>query len=72
MLLAGLIAWELSAPPRTALPIRLDDADPAHTIKTEETYHASVRGTCWASRRWKWHNDGPTGDGKRTALRAGS
>ena len=42
MLLAGLIAWELGAPPRTALPIRQDDADLAHTLKAGETYHAVV------------------------------
>jgi hypothetical protein len=42
MLLAGLIAWELGAPPRTELPIRLDDADLTATLKAGETYHAVV------------------------------
>jgi hypothetical protein len=40
VLLAGLIAWELGAPPRTELPIRLDDADLTATLKAGETYHA--------------------------------
>lgn len=42
MLLAGLIAWELGAPPRTELPIRLDDPDLTATLKAGETYHAVV------------------------------
>jgi hypothetical protein len=42
VLLAGLIAWELGAPPRTELPIRLDDADLTATLKAGETYHAVV------------------------------
>jgi len=42
MLLAGLIAWELGAPPRTGLPIRLDDPDLTATLKAGETYHAVV------------------------------
>lgn len=40
MLLAGLIAWELGAPPQTALPIRLDSADLAGILDSKETYHA--------------------------------
>jgi len=40
MLLAGLLAWELNAPPRTALPIRLDNVDLVRTLKSGETYHA--------------------------------
>ena len=39
MLLAGIIAWELSAPPRTQLPIYLDAADLGQTLKAGETYH---------------------------------
>jgi hypothetical protein len=39
MLLAGLIAWELNAPPRTPLPIRLDSADLMGTLKAGTTYH---------------------------------
>lgn len=42
MLLAGLIAWELGAPPRVELPIRLDDADLTTTLKSGEAYHAVV------------------------------
>jgi len=42
MLLAGLIAWELGAPPRIELPIRLDTPDLAATLKAGETYHAVV------------------------------
>jgi len=42
MLLAGLIAWELGAPPRTELPIRVDDPDLTATLKAGETYHAVV------------------------------
>ena len=42
VLLAGLIAWELSAPPRTELPIQLDDPDLTATLKAGETYHAVV------------------------------
>lgn len=42
MLLAGLIAWELSAPPRTALPIRLDGPDLMATLRSGETYQAVV------------------------------
>ena len=42
VLLAGLIAWELGAPPRTELPIRLDDPDLTATLKAGETYHAVV------------------------------
>jgi len=42
MLLAGLIAWELGAPPRAELPIRLDDPDLTATLKVGETYHAVV------------------------------
>ena len=40
--LAGLIAWELGAPPRTDLPIRLDDPDLTVTLKGGEAYHAVV------------------------------
>jgi hypothetical protein len=40
MLLAGLIAWELHAPPRTSLPIRLDGEDLIETLASGETYHA--------------------------------
>ena len=42
VLLAGLIAWELGAPPRTELPIQLDDPDLTATLKAGETYHAVV------------------------------
>lgn len=42
VLLAGLIAWELGAPPRTELPIHLDDLDLTHTLKSGETYHAVI------------------------------
>lgn len=42
MLLAGLIAWELDAPPRTKLPIRLDDKNLTQTLKSSETYHGVV------------------------------
>jgi hypothetical protein len=42
MLLAGLIAWELGAPPRTELPIRLDAPDLTATLKAGETYHTVV------------------------------
>lgn len=42
MLFAGLIAWELGAPPRAELPIRLDDPDLTATLKAGETYHAVV------------------------------
>ena len=42
MLLAGLIAWELGAPPHTELPIRLDEPDLTSTLKAGETYHAVV------------------------------
>ena len=40
VLLAGLIAWELGAPPRMELPIRLDDPDLTATLNAGETYHA--------------------------------
>ncbi len=42
VLLAGLIAWELGAPPRMELPIRLDDPDLTATLKSGERYHAIV------------------------------
>jgi hypothetical protein len=42
MFLAGLIAWELGAPPRIELPIRLDNPDLTVTLKAGETYHAVV------------------------------
>lgn len=42
MLLAGLIAWELGAPPRTKLPIQLDDADLTTALKEGKTYGAIV------------------------------
>jgi len=42
MLLAGLIAWELGAPPRAELPIRLDGQDLMTTLRSGETYHAVV------------------------------
>jgi hypothetical protein len=42
ILLAGLIAWELGAPPHAQLPIRLDDPDLTGTLKGGETYHALV------------------------------
>lgn len=42
MLFAGLIAWELDAPPNTDLHIRLDDADLTETLKAGETYHEVV------------------------------
>lgn len=42
MLLAGLIAWELGAPPRTTLPIQLDDPDLTTTLRSGETYHAVI------------------------------
>jgi hypothetical protein len=42
VLLAGLIAWELGAPPRVELPIQLDGPDLMATLKSGETYHAVV------------------------------
>ena len=42
MLFAGLIAWELGAPPHAALPIRLDDAGLTVTLKSGEKYDAIV------------------------------
>ena len=42
LLLAGLIAWELHAPPRTVLPITLDDAGLSATLASEIKYHAVV------------------------------
>lgn len=42
MLLAGLIAWELGAPPRTGLPIQLDDPNLTLTLKSGQTYSAIV------------------------------
>jgi hypothetical protein len=40
MLLAGLIAWELNAPPRTPLPIHLDQSDLVKTLRSDEIHHA--------------------------------
>lgn len=42
MLLAGLIAWELNTPPRTILPIRLDDHNLTQTSKQGATYQGVV------------------------------
>lgn len=42
MLLTGLIAWELGAPPRTGLPVRLDDPDLTTTLRSGATYHAII------------------------------
>jgi len=42
MLLAGLIAWELGAPPRVELPIHLDDPDLSATLRAGQTFHAIV------------------------------
>ena len=42
MLMAGLIAWELGAPPRTQLPIRLDDADLSATLKSGHRYDGTL------------------------------
>lgn len=42
MLFAGLIAWELGAPPNTELHIRLDEEDLTATLKAGETYHEVV------------------------------
>lgn len=42
MLLAGLIAWELGAPPNAELHIRLDDSDLSGTLKAGETFHEVV------------------------------
>jgi len=42
MLFAGLIAWELGAPPHAPLPIRLDDAGLTVTLRSGEKYHAIV------------------------------
>jgi len=42
MLFAGLIAWELSAPPNTDLHIWLDEEDLTATLKTGKTYHEIV------------------------------
>ncbi len=42
MLLAGLIAWELGAPPRLELPIRLADADLSVALKADQTYSTIV------------------------------
>lgn len=41
VMLAGLIAWELGAPPRTSLPIRLDPELDA-ILRSGESYHAVV------------------------------
>ncbi len=38
MLLAGLVAWELNAPPRMRLPMRLDSSGLLETLKAGETY----------------------------------
>lgn len=42
MLFAGLIAWELGAPPNTELHIWLDEEDLTATLKAGETYHEVV------------------------------
>ena len=42
MLFAGLIAWELGAPPNAELHIRLDEDDLTATLKAGETYHEVV------------------------------
>ena len=40
VLMAGLIAWELNAPPRTPLPNALDSVDLTATLRAGTTYHA--------------------------------
>ena len=42
MVLAGLIAWELHAPPHSELPIQLDDPDLTESLVSELKYHAVV------------------------------
>ena len=42
IILAGLIAWELGAPPNIELPIILDDTDLTNALKAGQTYHAVV------------------------------
>lgn len=42
MVLAGLIAWELHAPPHSELPIQLDDPDLTKSLVPELMYHAVV------------------------------
>ena len=42
MILAGLIAWELGAPPSLELPIYLDDADLSNITNSGQTFHALV------------------------------
>ncbi len=42
MILAGLIAWELDAPPHLELPIYLDDADLTNMIKSGQIFSAVV------------------------------
>ena len=42
MLFAGLVAWELGAPPNTELHIWLDEEDLTATLKAGETYHEVV------------------------------
>lgn len=42
MILAGLIAWELGAPPNLELPIFLDDVNLTQTIQRGKTFNAVV------------------------------
>jgi hypothetical protein len=42
MILAGLIAWELGAPPNIGLPIILDNLNLTNTLKAGQTYHAVI------------------------------
>jgi hypothetical protein len=42
MILAGLIAWELGAPPYAELPIQLDDPNLSKTLKAGQSYDTVV------------------------------
>ncbi|MCX6064204.1 MAG: hypothetical protein NT121_00365 [Chloroflexi bacterium] len=42
MMLAGLIAWELGAPPNLELPILLDDANLTGVLNSAQTFHTVV------------------------------
>ena len=42
MLFAGLLAWELDAPPGQTLPLVKDDGALSKTLDTDRTYHAVV------------------------------
>lgn len=42
MILAGLIAWELGAPPNSVLPIHIDDDNLSGVMNSGQTFHAVV------------------------------